>query len=181
LLLPETIDTKRLRLRKPRIEDAPIVFRNYGSDPDATRFLTWPTHRGVEDAFEALLARLAHWEQGTEFSWCITPSDDSACVMGMISVSPDARYAWRWSIGYVLGSQWWGNGYMTETVRAVKDELFQHPVVQRVWAWVDEDNYASMRVLVKAGFMREGVLHRWSLHPQMGATPRDCWTFAVLR
>jgi RimJ/RimL family protein N-acetyltransferase len=181
LLLPETIDTKRLRLRKPRIEDAPIVFRNYGSDPDATRFLTWPTHRGVEDAFEALLARLAHWEQGTEFSWCITPSDDSACVMGMISVSPDARYAWRWSIGYVLGSQWWGNGYMTETVRAVKDELFQHPVVQRVWAWVDEDNYASMRVLVKAGFMREGVLHRWSLHPQMGATPRDCWTFAALR
>jgi ribosomal-protein-alanine N-acetyltransferase len=181
LLLPEIIHTKRLHLRRPHLEDAHEVFQNYGSDPEATRFVTWPTHRTVDDAFEALRARLAHWERGTEFSWSITPPDDSDCVMGMISVSPDIRYSWRWSIGYVLGRQWWGKGYMTEAVRAVKDELFRQPVVQRVWAWVDEDNYASMRVLVKAGFTREGVLHRWSLHPQMGATPRDCWTFAALR
>ena len=70
---------------------------------------------------------------------------------------------------------------MTEAVKAVKEELFRQPVVQRVWAWVDEDNYASMRVLVKAGFIREGILHCWSHHPQIGATPRDCWTFAALR
>ena len=181
MLLPETISTKRLCLRKPLIEDAEAVFRNYGSDPEATRYLTWPTHQKLEDAFEALLARLAHWEQGTEFSWSITQPGNSGCVMGMISVSPDARYSWRWSVGYVLGRQWWGHGYMTEAVKAVKEELFRQPVVQRVWAWVDEDNYASMRVLVKAGFIREGILHCWSHHPQIGATPRDCWTFAALR
>jgi RimJ/RimL family protein N-acetyltransferase len=181
MLLPEVIDTARLHLRKPLIEDAHEVFRNYGCDPQATRFLTWPTHRAVEDAFEAMLARLAHWEQGTEFSWSITPPGDSGCVMGMISAAPDARRAWTWSLGYVLGGQWWGQGYMTETVRAVVAEIFAKPGVQRVWAWVDEENYASMRVLEKAGFQREGILRRWSLHPQIGAMPRDCWAFSYVR
>lgn len=181
MLLPEIIDTPRLRLRKPLIEDAHEVYRNYANDPIATRYLTWPTHARVEDAFEAMLARLAHWEQGTEFSWSITPPGDSGCVMGMISLSPDARYSWRWSLGYVMGRQWWGEGYMTEAVKFVTDALFQQPSVQRIWAWVDEENYASMRVLEKAGFEREGILRKWSLHPQVSPIPRDCWCFSILR
>ncbi|MEQ1860283.1 MAG: GNAT family N-acetyltransferase [Chthoniobacteraceae bacterium] len=179
--LPEIIRTPRLRLRKPLIEDAHEVFRNYASDPEATRFLAFTTHRKVEDAFEAMLTRLAHWEQGTEFSWSITPPGDSPRVMGMISASPDARRGWCWSLGYTLGREWWDQGFMTEAVRAVTAQIFSNPGVLRVWAWVDEENYASMRVLEKSGFAREGILRRWSLHPQMGATPRDCWAFSILR
>jgi RimJ/RimL family protein N-acetyltransferase len=180
LLLPEIIRTSRLHLRKPLIEDAHEVFRNYGNDPEATRYLAWPTHRKVEDAFVAMLSRLMHWEQGSEFSWSITPPGDSGSVMGMISAIPDPRHAWRWSIGYVLGRKWWGQGYMTEAVRAITLELLRSPGVQRIWAWVDEENLASMRVLEKVGFQREGILHRWSLHPQMSPIPRDCWSFALL-
>lgn len=181
MILPEVIHTRRLRLRKPLIEDAHEVFRNYGNDPAVTRFLTWTTHRQVEDAFEAMLARLAHWEQGTEFSWSITPPGDSPRVMGMISASPDPRRAWSWSLGYVLGREWWDQGYMTEAVLVVVGHLLAQPGVLRVWAWVDVENYASQRVLEKAGFEREGILRRWSLHPQMGPEPRDCWAFSILR
>src|SRR4051794_782944 len=95
MLFPEIIQTPRLRLRKPLIEDAHEVYRNYGNDPEVTRFLAWRTHRQVEDAFEAMLSRLAHWEQGTEFSWSITPPGDSGRVMGMVSLVPDANSAWR--------------------------------------------------------------------------------------
>lgn len=181
MILPEVIHTRRLRLRKPLIEDAHEVFRNYGSDPEVTRYLTWSTHQKVEDAFEAMLSRLAHWEQGTEFSWSITPPGDSPRVMGMISASPDARRAWCWSVGYVLGREWWGHGYMTEALLVITGHLFAQPGVLRVWAWADEENYTSMRVLEKAGFTREGILKRWSLHPQIGAMPRDCWAFSIMR
>jgi len=181
MLAPEVINTARLRLRKPLIEDAHEVFRNYGSDPDVTRFLTWRTHRGVEDAFEAMLARLAHWEQGTEFSWSITHPGDSGQVMGMISLVPDASSAWRWRMGYVLGREWWGEGYMTEAARAMIEVAFSHPGVLRLWAWTDEENYPSMRVLEKVGFQREGILRRWAIHPQISASPRDCWVFSLLR
>ena len=181
MLLPEIIDTPRLRLRKPLIEDSHEVFHNYGSDPEVTRFVTWRTHTRAEDAFEAMFSRLAHWEQGTEFSWSMTPPGMSGRVMGMISASPDKSRAWTWSIGYVLGREWWDQGYMSEAVRAVVATLFTEPGTQRVWAWVDEENFASMRVLEKSGFQREGILRRWSLHPQIGPQPRDCWAFSIVR
>jgi RimJ/RimL family protein N-acetyltransferase len=70
---------------------------------------------------------------------------------------------------------------MAEAVRAVIDTLFLQPGICRVWAFVDEENFASARVLEKAGMQREGLLHRWSLHPNISAVPRDCWCFAVVR
>src|SRR5947209_1126307 len=113
MLLPEIIDTPRLRLRKPMIEDASAVFENYGTDPEVTRYLTWRPHDSLRDALSAMLARLACWENATEFSWSITPREHPEVVMGMISVSPE-RNQWRCSMGYVLARQYWGSGYMTE-------------------------------------------------------------------
>lgn len=181
MLFPEVITTPRLRLRKPLIEDAHEVFRNYGNDPEVTRYLSWRTHRQVEDAFEAMLARLTHWERGTDFSWSITPPGDSGRVMGMISLVPDPTSAWRCSLGYVLGREWWGCGYMTEAARTMVNLALSQPGIMRVWSWTDVENFASMRVLEKIGFEREGVLRRWAIHPQLGVTPRDCTVFSILR
>ena len=178
---PEIIDTPRLRLRKPLLEDAHEIFRNYATDPDVTRFLTWRPHYSLEESFEVLMTRLACWEQSTEFTWSINPRGGSGTVMGMVSATPDPRAAWRWSIGYVLGKPWWGQGLMTEAIGALVATLFDLPGVERVSAFVDEENYASARVLEKAGMEREGVLRRWSLHPHFGAHPRDCWSFSVVR
>jgi len=126
-----------------------------------------------------MLARLACWERGTEFSWVLTPRDGTD-ILGMISATPD-RQPWRWQVGYVLARPHWGCGFMTETVRAVVAMLLTQPGIQRVWAVVDEENIASMRVLEKAGLQREGFLRRWSQHPNRAATPRDCWAFAIVR
>ena len=126
-----------------------------------------------------MLARLSCWEQGTEFSWIIIPREGTE-IMGMITAMPD-RQPWRWQLGYVLAQRFWGRGLMPEAVRAVIDALFAEPGIHRVWAVVDEENYASSRVLEKAGMLREGFLHRWSLHPSLGTVPRDCWSFAIVR
>ena len=112
VLLPEIIDTPRLRLRKPLVEDANEIFRNYAADPEVTRYLTWRPHYSLQESFDVMVARLAHWEQGTEFTWSITPRDSGGTVMGMVSAAPDARAAWRWTVGYVLGKPWWDQGFM---------------------------------------------------------------------
>jgi [ribosomal protein S5]-alanine N-acetyltransferase len=181
VLLPERIETPRLLLRKPLIEDAHEIYRNYARDPEVTRFLTWSPHDHIEESFDVMISRLAHWEQGTEFSWCLNPRGGSGSVMGMISAGPDPRAAWRWSVGYVLGKPWWDQGFMTEAVSAVIATLFDQPGIARVWAYVDEENYASARVLEKAGMEREGILRRWSIHPTISAVPRDCWSFSAVR
>jgi RimJ/RimL family protein N-acetyltransferase len=51
----------------------------------------------------------------------------------------------------------------------------------RIWAVCDVDNAASARVMEKAGMQREGVLRRWSVHPNISAEPRDSFCYAIVK
>jgi RimJ/RimL family protein N-acetyltransferase len=61
-------------------------------------------------------------------------------------------------IGFWLGEEYWGRGIMTEAVGAITRYAFSTRGFTRVFAEVFEWNDASMRVLEKNGFVREGVL-----------------------
>ena len=161
MLLSETVETQRLPQMKPLMEDAPGVFEQYAADPEVTRFLTWLPHQSEADTLSLMLSRLSCWETGSEFAWVITRRPDLATPIGMISAIPDERHSWRWSLGYVLARPHWGHGYMTEAVRAVIGIVFDQPHVHRIAAFADEENFASARVLEKAGMQREGILRRW--------------------
>lgn len=177
---PEVIETPRLLLRKPIApDDAPRIFAAYAHDPEVTHFLTWRPHRSAEDGLEILITRIACWADGSEFSWVLT-TRKTGVLIGMVTATPD-RAPWRLSLGYVLGRKHWNRGYMTEAVRAVTETLLALPGICRVWAVADEDNIASMRVMEKAGLIREGLLQRWSLHPAISDHPRACWVFARVR
>jgi RimJ/RimL family protein N-acetyltransferase len=62
--------------------------------------------------------------------------------------------------GYWLGEPYWGHGIMTAAVRATSDYILDRMDIVRLEAPVFEWNPASMRVLEKCGFIREGVLRR---------------------
>jgi len=62
--------------------------------------------------------------------------------------------------GYWLGQSYWGRGIMTAAVRATSDQVFGNFDVMRLEAPVFAWNPASMRVLEKCGFVREGVLRQ---------------------
>lgn len=61
-------------------------------------------------------------------------------------------------LGYWLGEPFWGRGIMTEAVRRFTAWAFEHLEVYRISAAVFDGNVASIRVLEKAGFEREGRL-----------------------
>lgn len=63
-------------------------------------------------------------------------------------------------IGFWIGEEHWGRGIATEAVRAVTDHAFGSFDLCRIEARVYEWNAASMRVLEKAGYAREGRLRR---------------------
>jgi RimJ/RimL family protein N-acetyltransferase len=60
-------------------------------------------------------------------------------------------------IGYWIGEPFWGQGFASGFVRAVCDWAFLERDWVRIEAYVYAWNPASMRVLEKAGFTREGV------------------------
>jgi RimJ/RimL family protein N-acetyltransferase len=60
-------------------------------------------------------------------------------------------------LGYWLGRQYWGQGYMTEAVEALVGHAFERfPQAEVIGAGVFEDNPASRRVQEKLGFEPAG-------------------------
>lgn len=63
-------------------------------------------------------------------------------------------------MGYWLAEPLWGRGLTTRAVTAASDWAFDNYKVVRLFATVFSHNVASMRVLEKSGFVKEGVLRR---------------------
>jgi RimJ/RimL family protein N-acetyltransferase len=63
-------------------------------------------------------------------------------------------------IGYWIGRSLWGRGLMTAVVQAATQHAFAAYPLTRVFAVPFTRNAASIRVLEKAGYRREGVLRR---------------------
>ena len=60
-------------------------------------------------------------------------------------------------IGYGISEAYKNNGYATEAVKAVLEWAFSHPEVSAIEAETESENAASIRVLEKCGFARNGV------------------------
>ena len=63
-------------------------------------------------------------------------------------------------IGYWLGERFWGRGIVTEALQAVTAEAFKQFEITRLYALPFADHVASVRVLEKAGYVKEGHLRQ---------------------
>ena len=113
-----------------------------------------------------------------ERTYMIVGRDDNV-VRGAFALR--RRAAHRLDCGYVLARPWWRQGLMTEVLIEVSAWALRQPSVFRIGAVCDVENIGSARVLEKSGFVREGLLRRWLLHPNISDEPRDCYSSARVR
>lgn len=73
----------------------------------------------------------------------------------------------------------WGKGYASMSLTLVKDFLFTECGAQRVQAIVEPDNHASIRVLEKCGYQREGLLQKF--YPSVNRGLLDVLMYSVVR
>ena len=64
----QTIETERLVLRRFVIEDAENMYRNWASDPEVTKYLTWPAHSSAEITAMILNEWIKQYEQSDFFN-----------------------------------------------------------------------------------------------------------------
>lgn len=174
---PKILKTERLRLRKATFSDAEAIFSQYATDPEVTRFVSWRAHRNLTETREYMRMCALAWDIGKAFHWVIE-TQDSKQVIGMMIARVNAE---KWELGFVLARPFWGRGYMTEAVKALIAWALKQKEIYRVWAVCDIDNKASARVMEKVGMTREGILHRWSLHPNLSAEPRDSYCYSITK
>lgn len=173
---PESFLTDRLLLRKPRREDAATIFATYAQDPEVTRYLTFRPHLSVDDSHQAVARFLESWRAGKSFCWLIFTRHENQ-LAGAIAGRDDQGF----NLGYLIARPFWRRGFMSEALTVVVDWALAQPDVSRVWAVCDVENEASARLLERNGFRQEGILHRWSLHPNISEIPRDCYCYAKTR
>ena len=102
---------------------------------------------------------LAHAaKQDPVTSFAIVVDDDAAGGIGL-APQPDVHRRSA-EVGYWLGEAFWNRGIMTAAVRTFTAYAFDTYDLIRIFAGVFSTNPASMRVLEKAGYTREGILRR---------------------
>ena len=175
---PEVIETERLRLRRPTLEDAGVLFETYMSEKIVTEYLAWTPHETVTETAEFLQQTIDAWDlRMGHRAWVIERKTDSS-PMGTIGSSVSFH---RVEVGFALGSAFWGSGYMPEALVAVCDAAFSDERIARVQAMCDVENIRSARVLEKAGMLHEGTLRRYGHHPNRSPDPRDCLMYAITK
>jgi RimJ/RimL family protein N-acetyltransferase len=171
-----TLHTHRLKLRQIHTADANDIFRNYAQNPNVTRHLVWTAHQSIADTHAFVKRTLVELDGGDTLPWVIR-LDGAPSVIGMISAHMEEHRA---MIGYVLAEESWGQGLMSEALGAVIDYLDEERAdILRVWAYCDEANPGSARVMEKAGMIREGVLRSWSTNKS--GEPLDCPVYSWIR
>jgi ribosomal-protein-alanine N-acetyltransferase len=147
--------TERLLLRRFREGDEVQMYRNYTSDPEVTKYLTWNPHKSQDVTRNYLSIILPEYESPDTYRWAIELKGE---VIGAIDAVDMDTENENCEIGYCMGKAWWGKGIMTEALKAVIDFMFTVPGFYCVHARHDEQNPASGRVMAKAGMTYEGML-----------------------
>lgn len=110
----------------------------------------------VKDAEEFITAMLSS-DRTKTFAFAVTADD---MVVGSIGIFRcDNIHSRTAEMGYYIGEQYWGKGYATSAVKQACNYIFTHTDIIRIFAEPFAYNTASSRVLEKAGFQLEGVLH----------------------
>lgn len=148
----------RVVLREFTMDDVDAMYA-YLSDDEVFRHVSWEpptldeTTNSVREASEAARAT-----PRPDYELAVTLRDTDE-VVGQVTLKTD-RYIPRLrqrtsELGFMLRRDYWGRGIATEAARLLLDFAFGQLGLHRVFAVVDEDNLASVRVLEKLGLRRE--------------------------
>lgn len=154
----QRIETDRLILRRYKIEDADAMYKNWASDSEVTKFLTWQPHSSVEVSRSIIEDWLKEYSDKKYYQWAIVLKDNGNEPIGDISVVHMNEDISMVHIGYCLGRAWWRRGIMSEALKAVTDFMFDTVEVDRVESRHDPKNPNSGKVMQKCGMKYEGTL-----------------------
>ena len=152
----KTIETDRLILRRFQMEDAEKMYQNWESDPEVTKFLTWPTHESVEVTKKVLESWISDYEKPDDYQWCMALKESDEPI-GSISVVAQNEKAESAEIGYCIGKAYWHKGYASEALKAVMGYLLTEVGFNRIESRHDPKNPHSGDVMKKCGMRYEGT------------------------
>ncbi|NOT76685.1 MAG: GNAT family N-acetyltransferase [Cyclobacteriaceae bacterium] len=175
LSLPERIETDRLILARLKYEEAEEIFYTYASKAEATKFMSWPTHNNLEDTRTFLKYAVSGWSAGTDYSYGIRLKKNHRFIGSCGILNDEGKV----QFGYILSPTHWGMGFATEVCRKLMQVVRTVPEVYRISTFVDVENVASSKVLLKSGLVEEARLEKWFKFINQNSEPKDCFLYKL--
>lgn len=170
------LETERLLLRPLMPEDASDLQEWLGLDEVYT-YWGRKASKGEKNP-ELLFIDARPWvkrKPSQDFKWGIVWKETGK-VIGMLEIFnvQNQRMAY---VGYRLHPGFWRQGIVTEALCRAVDFVFAETELQRLEATANVRNIASLRVLEKCGFLREGTVRQG----KMGSVYCDYAIYGLLR
>jgi [ribosomal protein S5]-alanine N-acetyltransferase len=175
------VEGDRVFLRAPQMGDFP----EWAALREASRpFLvpwepTWPHDDLTRSAFRRRLKRYVEdLRTDQAYPFFLFRKSDNAIVGGLTLANIRRGVAQAGSLGYWMGERYAGHGYMTAAVRALIPFSFGSLRLHRLEAACIPTNVASIRLLERTGFMREGFAREYLC---INGTWQDHLLYALLK
>lgn len=170
------IETRRCWLRWPRAEDAARLAAWVGLSDVATMTSAFRVGISAGEVADIIAANRQGNKDGRSLSFVLVRKGHDAEPVGRVGVGlrPDGQ---QLELGYHLDPAHWGQGLVTEAVKALTAQAFELTAQPSVEAYALPQNIGSIRVLEKCGFTSVGMAIKDS--PVFG--PRDLRHFTLPR
>jgi len=123
---------------------------------------TWPADDLTRASFRRRIKRYFEDQRGDlAYPFFIFRKHDNVLVGGLTLANVRRGCAQAGSLGYWMGQKFARRGYMTAAVRAVVPFAFATLRLHRIEAACIPGNLASIRLLEKTGFQREGFARQY--------------------
>ncbi len=164
------LPTSRLVLRLPGIRDARQVFQLV-QDPQVTKYMSFESPSKVEHTKAHLSQRRVRCKKGESLELVIV-LQSTGKVIGSVGIMDISLKDHKAEMGYWLGREYWGNGYMPEAVTALAGFGCKNLGIEKLTIRVFDGNIASQRVAEKCGFVFEAMMKKdafvknkhWDVH-----------------
>ena len=168
--------TERFRLRPLHGADAAILF-GYFSGPELTGRFGMVPLTSIEQAYDFIRQYEKAAEQGQAIRWGIAWKESDVLVgsCGYHNWSQEHRRA---EIGYEVAPSLWRRGVMSEVLPVICGFGFARMELNRIGALIMPSNVASIRLVEKLGFQREGVLRKYLVK---AGVAEDFVSYSLLR
>lgn len=170
------LNTERLCLRQIRPSDNQAIF-NIFNDPEVTRYYGMKPFSDMAEADALIVRWRRRFSERRLVRWVLAKLADD-WVIGTAGFTDWKRHFRSAQVGYDLAQPFWQQGYMREALTAVLEFGYSHMQLNRIEALVLNENIASIALLDKLGFKKEGLLREYGY---WGQTHHDLNLFALLK
>ncbi|QQE78342.1 GNAT family N-acetyltransferase [Alicyclobacillus sp. SO9] len=173
------IESETLVFRKIELTDLDDIFEIYSNE--RVFEFSGITAKQDKSMVERLILKFDdEFKHKTKLKWGVCTKGTNERLVGIVEAFDFNREIEQATIGYFFAESNWNKGFATGAVNLLISFLFHQMQVNRIQAEVAPENYASQKVLVKNGFLKEGTLRQAAVWSGKGKVDLEIYSILKL-